>query len=590
MDKNDYFKISTYGNRLRDLDNFRNGFIEYLSNKGLFEIDNLDDLIYFSLKFLYPINKNLRNTEKSIENKAGEVLDYFKIKTLKPSSIIKHGASGKMEVITNDEKIKQSYKQRYLEDILRLKTVPKPIYNDLKLKTEEHLKKISFNIQYYSNLEFIKDFRENDRKPSKHEERTQLDFYFRCIDEQQKILSFIHNGDLRDRAIAKSTLYLKFIPSSFILGFHDFPYYSSRTYAEGYFNHNSISKSAHRINDLPDEEMYKMENLYEKDKSKFYNLYFKSNSKLQIFEEIENYLAVLPLSDDRKKIIDELRYLFKNKRWISFYGLALSQIEGIFSEMIKYISSKKAQNKSLFYKVDVLREFYILSAFYFDYFQYYIPNLRNKYSHGILSGEEKKDINSFDLLTDIRFLLKVFTELDSPYINLTNTMSKPNYQITSIDDIVIIFQLINLLKPEHKKELKSKLEVFFQLQLIENNHLLYLLYESKDEINLKILNFSTWFEYIFNYKINIINATYQEIRDFLTVEENLNLLKEESFVWDDGIQKLYFYNQFYCNYKTKLSAVISSNHKQIIEDIFINNKAVLNKISFIHNLITNKPQ
>ncbi|WP_210150740.1 hypothetical protein [Chryseobacterium scophthalmum] len=586
MDKNDYFKISTYGNRLRDLDNFRNGFLEYLSSKGLFEIDTLDDLIYFSLKLLYPVNKNLRNTEKSIENKAGEVLDYFKIQTLKPSSIIKYGTSGQMEVITNDEKIKQSYRQRYLEDILRLKTIPKPIYSDLKLKAEEHLKKISFNIQYYSSLEFIKDFRENDRKPSKHDERTQLDFYFRCIDEQQRILSFIHSGDLRDRALARSTLYLKFIPSSFILGFHDFPYYSSHEYAEGYFNHNLISKSAHRINEFSDQEMDKMENLYEKDKRRFYNLYFKNNNKLQIFKDIEYYLTILPLSDDRKKIIDELKHLFKNKRWISFYGLALSQIEGIFSEMIKYINSKKAQNKSLFYKVDVLREFYILSTFYFDYFQYHIPNLRNKYSHGILSGEERKDVNSFDLLTDIRFLLKVFTELDSPYINLTNTMSKQNYQITSIDDIVILFKLINLLKPEHKKELKEQLEHFFHSQLIENDYLVYLLYESKDDINLKILNFSTWFENIFNYRINIINSTYHEIEDFFTIPENFNLLKEESFLWEDGIQKLHFYNLFYSNYKTRLSAVISSDHKQIIEDIFIDNKGILSKISFIHNLIT----
>lgn len=580
---NKLINIDEYKKSIRDLDRFRNNLLEHLGNNELFELDSLDEIIFYSLNSLYPINKNLKNTEKSIEQKAGDVLEHFRMKKLLKASITKY--EGDKEVTsTNDDKIKQSYKQRYLEDILRLKEVPKPIYRSLKVKAEKHLLKINSNIQYYSNLKFIKDFKEKDVKPSNHIDRTCLDYYFRCIEEQQKIIDFIFGGGMRDRAIAKSTLFPKFIPVSFILGFNDYPYYSSNEYSKSYFNHNLIDKSAHRIDEFDYDEADKMEILYNADKKKFYKQYFKRKSKNEIFNEIDFNLNLLPITVDRKAIIEELKYLFNRKRWISFYGLALSQIEGVFSEMLEYINSNSISDKSLFYKVNSLRDFYNLSTFYFDYFQYHIPQLRNKYSHGILDGGEKEELNSFDLLLDIKFLLKVFTELESPYIKLTNMILKQDYQISTIDDIVITFELINSLKPLHKRELKDKLDNFYKIQLIDNKHLEFIIYGIKEDLSNKLNSLINSFDKAFNGKISILENNYKEIQDFFKVESNVELFNDEMSIYETNIQNIHFYNLFYKNYSKKIVSV-DSELKSLIEKTFKPDIEIINKFSFLCSLL-----
>lgn len=583
MKLNKYHNIEDYKKSLRDLDRFRNDFLKYLGNNQLFELDNLDEIIYLSLKSLYPINKNLKQTQKSIEEKAGEVLEHFKMKRLKEASLMRIGDDGREIISTNQDMINQSYKQRYLKHILRLKEAPKPHYNSLKIEAENHLLKINSNIQYYSNLKFIKDFKEKDKRPSAHLERTYLDYYFRCIDEQQKIIDFIFDGSLKDRAIAKSTVYPKFIPVSFILGFNDFPYYSAHEYTDSYFNHNLIDKSAHRTGEFPYDEVDKMEFIYNNDKHKFYKLYFKKIGKTEIFREIDYNLNLLPLTTDRKEIIEELKYLFTRKRWVSFYGLALSQIEGIFSEMLKYINSNNISDKSLFNKVDSLRDFYVASKYYFDYFQYHIPQLRNKHSHGILDGGEKEELNSFDLLLDIKFLLKVFTELDSPYISLTNTISKQDYQISTIDDIAILFELINALRPEYKKELKDRLDNFFNIQLIENKHLEYILYGVNEDFSNKINNLTVGFDKAFNGKISLLENNYKEIQEYFIDKKNVEVLNDEMYLYQTNLQNFKFYNIFYKNFK-KLPN-IDSELKNLIEKTFKNNIDILNKSSFLLSLI-----
>lgn len=50
-------------------------------------------------------------------------------------------------------------------------------------------------------------------------------------------------------------------------------------------------------------------------------------------QELRFYLSYLPMQNERKPPFDELEKLFKIKRWISYYCLALTQIEGLFSEM-----------------------------------------------------------------------------------------------------------------------------------------------------------------------------------------------------------------------------------------------------------------
>ncbi|MCF6131113.1 hypothetical protein [Flavobacterium wongokense] len=578
------FNLDDYKKSVWDLDRFRKDFLAHLGNNKLFEYDNLDEIIYHSLEMLHPINKKLKNTEKSIEQMAGVVLDHFRHKNIKEASIYRIGDGVKELVSTSKDIMAQPYKKRYLEHILRLKKVPKPIYEDLKNDAETHLLNINQNIQYYTNLKFIKEFKEKDKKPSNHSERTCLDYYFRCNEEQQKIIDFIFGGGLKERAIAKSTLYPISIPTSFILGHYDFPYYSAYEYSRGYFNHNLIDKCGHRLTEFPMDNENSMEKLYESDKRKFYKLYFRKYDKNEVFREIDYHLSLLPLSTDRKAIIEELKYLINRKRWISFYGLALSQIEGIFSEMLKYINSNKISEKSLFYKVNSLRDFYNLSTYYFDYFQYHIPELRNKYSHGVLDGGEKENLNSFDLLLDIKFLLKVFTELESPYIRLSNIVLKQDYQINTIDDVSIMFDLINALKPEHRKELKEKLDAFFKMQLIENCHLEYLLYSVSEDINNRANSLKEAFDKTFAGKVSLSESSYIEMKEYFNDEKNIEILNDEMRMYDTQFENYHLFNVFYKNYNKKLPK-LNVELRKLIEKVFKTDFDLLNKSSLLFSLM-----
>lgn len=578
------FNIKDYKRNFRDLDRFRYDFLQYLGNYGLFEYENLDDIVFFSLQSLSLISESLVNTNESIEEKAGEVLAYFKMKKVLKSSISKLDDQGRLvNKITNESERIQSYKNRYLNDILRLKYAPGPIYKKLRKEGEEHLLKINSNIKYYLGLKFIKDFIEKDNRPSKHIERTCLDYYFRCIGEQQKIIDFVFGDGLKNRAVVKSTLYPKFIPLIYIIGLKDFPYYSAEEYTEGYFNHNLINKCAHRISKFSYEEAEEMETFYKEDKIQFYKKYFRIYPSDEIFREVDFYLGLLPLNEDRRGIIMELKYLFERKRWISFYGLALTQIEGIFTEMLNYINASSVSDKSLFYKVNSLRNFYTLSNYYFDYFQYYIPELRNKYSHGVLEGGEKENLNSYDLLLDIKFLLEVFTELESPYINLTNMILKHDYQLNSIDEVVLTFELINALQPKHKLELADKIDRFYKIQLIDNKHLEFMIHGIHEELNSKISTLTEAFDKIYNGKISILENNYKEISVFFDLKENVEMLKDEFIIHDDLLQNVRSYNIFYKNYKKVKS--IDADLQIFIERVFKPEKDTINKISYLASII-----
>lgn len=134
-----------------------------------------------------------------------------------------------------------------------------------------------------------------------------------------------------------------------------------------------------------------------------------------------------------------------------------------------------------------------------------------------------------------------------------------------------------------KKELKQKINDFFNLQLINNEHLEFLLYGTKDDIEAKTSHFLNFIEKIFGYKINFLKSNYNEIEDFFKDKINFDLLIDEIFIIEENIQKLYFYNIFHKNYSKKLPS-IKSDLKEKIENIFKENKDILNKITLIYNL------
>lgn len=557
-------KLENYPSYIKNGDKFRKDLFKSLGEL-LFSLSTLDEIIFCSLKYIYPISKSLRNTPTSIENHCGKVLEHFQIKTVLDAKLI--DIDTKRVISDNSLEKLKSCKQRYLENILMLKEIPKYNYTNLKINVENHLKNIIIEINYYDSLKFISDFKKDNINPSSQQEKTYLHYYLRCINEQQKILSYLYSDDIKNRAIFKSTKHIIDIPYWNNWHYNDYPYKSASPNSKKYFNHNYISKSEHRLGEFPFNTENELDNLYINDKEKFYQRYFKTKPIKEIIENINYYLSVLPLEPNRIIIIKELISLFKQKKWSSFYVLSLSQVEGISNDMIKYVeSSKKISQKSLFYKVNGLREFHILSESYFDYFQYYIPELRNRFMHGGIDETISNKINSYDLLTDLLFLLKVFDELESPYVQITKTITKNQFIFSTIEDVTIFLISIKSLNHENYKEIKDRLNHYLIQNLIDNSHLEQILTELSKSLNRSLEKFKTLIA--IELSIDIEKESLEKIKKIIDNSDKKKLfISNLSYIYEieqTHIQHSYLFYKYHKKYLPFLDDAL----KDKIENIY----------------------
>lgn len=227
---------------------------------------------------------------------------------------------------------------------------------------------------------------------------------------------------------------------------------------EEYFDLNKIDTCGHRVRNFPLREGKELEKEYLRDKAKFYSLYFEQQAPSEIFQSLKFHLAHLPLKRNRLPIFKELERLFAEERWLSFYALALPQVEGLFTEMEATVFSK-VKGKSLSDKVENIRPFHDYSQFSFDYYQYIVPVLRNKFMH---SGyDEVSDVNAFDILTDLEHLINIFYQLNDPMVKIKAIHVKRNPQyFVSFEEFAQYFYLLARLKPPQRQEYKTDIETF----------------------------------------------------------------------------------------------------------------------------------
>lgn len=400
--------------------------------------------------------------------------------------------------------------------------VPAQAYKQLLYEVNNDLKSISELIKRYENKTCIQRFIKDNEIPKSHEDRIIYDFYKRCINERIEILNYQLYG-LKNRAIIKS----KNTPSwlnnfwSFSEIFNDRPYHFARPYSIHFFDSNRIDLSGHRIADFSISDAHKMQKLYPENKNKFYKIYFKKNSVEQHFQNFKFYLPHLPFLKDRSLIFLELIKLFKAKRWISFYALALPQVEGLFSEMCSVVTPEKdLSQKSLTQKVNTLRPFHNLSTSYFDYYQYHIPLQRNRFSH--TGFDEDFKLKSFDLIVDLSHLLKVFYELDNPLVKVKKLHTRQNFEdFISIKDFVDYFKLLNELKVQQKKDVKIDSDIFEKKFLSQECSIDYSCYEMLQKLPDEVKEFVEYINTSLSSKS--ISLKFEALR----IPEIENLLQDE---------------------------------------------------------------
>lgn len=353
---------------------------------------------------------------------------------------------------------------RFLYYFLDFKGLPGIYREQLESKVKSDLEEISYYIARYEEIDFIK----KGETPRNHNQKTQSDFYKRCLTEKEKIENHLANG-INDRALSKARRDNMWGFVELMLDeFKDRPYRIPNPKSKEYFDLDSIDKVGHRLGEITSIEGRELKKLYKTDKALFYEELEKYIPDSQVLSTMLQQLEFLPyISEQRKLIFSELIELYSTNKWFGFYALGMTQIEGLFTEMCKMCDPNyNNPYASLPDKVNTLRPFHPYSENRFDYFQYHLPTLRNRFLHFGIDGKEKIKILCKEILFDLAKVVSIFATLtiDANWL-LRLIRERDVVKFLSIKDFCSYFKLIQSVKSKKQfayfeKEIKSLNETY----------------------------------------------------------------------------------------------------------------------------------
>jgi len=443
--------LTDYPNNTGGLADLRGALFDALGGT-LFKADNWLSLAFYALQKVSEVG-DIENNQDSIDQAAGKVLSHFDINDNEDYSLF-------LENNVAIPELKNAPRTRtFLNFILYLEKLPSEVFQSLEAKVKEHLTEITALVEWYEGQPAIQTYLKEQRKPDNHEDGILYDFYSRCIDEQRKILKYFLNG-IKERALHKAYV----IPMglgplfSFSERYRDYPYKFPHHNGQEYFDCRLIDQVGHRLSEIPIRQSRDLEKLYATNKEEFYKQLFVIKPIPQIFQSIEFHLRFVPLQHDRKAIFIELKLLFNNEQWMAFYALALPQVEGLFTDMVELVNPDKKQ-KSLPLKVKLIRPFHDLSEAYFDYYQYHVPRLRNKFMH--TGYDEDFKTKCYDLLTDLDHLVRTFYELKNSSVRIKRLLTRRDpTDFLGHQEFAQYFALLDNLPDKQSKAITKDIEQF----------------------------------------------------------------------------------------------------------------------------------
>jgi hypothetical protein len=513
------------------------------------------ELIFYTLKQIYPINIHLNYTDKSIDKGCEKILSYFGFFDESDTKIFVVDSNGK-EINLESEENNKSNLDIFCKDILQLDFLPYVKYRYLQNRVDKDLRNISDLIFSYEQKAIIKRLLKTNARPHKQKERMYYDFYQRCLSERINILNY-KIYDLLPNALKQSRGTHGMIDNmAFIHKSNDVPYHFGKVFYERYFDAEKIDLVSHRVGDFDLHIIGKLFLYYRRNKGKFYRIYFKLKPAIECFTRIKTLLNKLEILKKRMVIFDEMEILFKSKKWIGFYALALPQIEGLFSEMCYLLSLNDTLSFSLSKKVEKVRPFYSLNKVYFDYFQYFIPLQRNKFTH--IGYDEDFKLKSYDMLTDILFLLETIFELENPVINLANIIDgKKKYYFKDITEFNEYFGIVTHIYKSQKE--KIRIEMLQKVKEFEANKLCKM--QETENVCIYIMdNIESTLR-----KFNKLNLNFTKIGDLL---KNSIRFKEVKEMFDSNLyylKSLKEYKMFLSEFTFHLSGINQEYYSKLCD-------------------------
>lgn len=569
-----FISLKDRGDTGKDAVNIQSKIRENLG-KAIFSFQDFQTLQFQALRQITDVRRSVKNQPDSIAKAIDKVMFHF---DFPKTAVKKINAQNQLEEIKS-KKVETNV-DLFNYWILGFDTNPYNELQYLKNSVESHLRFILEVIEKYENKTFIQLYNQDKKNPGDNFERMLLDFYKRCTKERDLILNYYLNG-IEDRAIYKANTKLGLSSFVFNTAFNDFPYRSWMIYRDQYFDYEKINKVAHRCYGVSISD--DLEAVYYKNKQKFYNKLFKIKPVSQIFSNIDFHYDHIPHNNDRKTIFLELRKLFKARRWLAFFALALPQVEGLFTEMLSTVSPDD-KGKSLSEKVKKVRPSYMLSEAYFDYYQYMITDLRNKFAHTGFETDLK--LKCYDLLTDLEHILQVYYELDHPMIKVKRLIKQRNStDFIGYREFSQFFELVNKLHPTQKTEIKLDLDDFINNFLTVHCQLEYIVEEASINTRKLVKDFIHRIEKTTDSsKIasEFESRNLSEVK--LVIEQNKVELARLSRFQNDKFDELYALRNFNAALKKYFHNWISEGKKAFFEVIKQNDSKIKNLLE-LKNLI-----
>jgi len=387
-------------------------------------------------------------------------LNRLRIKTLDENDVFIIGKKGiakvflqsllKLPLETIFTEVETAYKESSSEDnipknseefwafiekkYLYLEKEPKSVFIELSLQVADDLQKIAKNLEYISSeRKIIEEKKMEYGRLSANERyyRNQLDYFEnKNIVARNEIVDFMAT-DIKSYAIKKSAPKSSF---SFSLGFmfKESPYRFGRSFflhSYDSYDVRSLNEYSNKFLDLPFSSYKEIIEECKKSPENFKDFAYQyivgiPDSLPSVNEKLEKLVRESHILARRKQVISTMLRHFEAKDYISFVSIAPLQIEGIFADICREIgvSENQLDISSLNDKLHHING-KINSFFYFEYYSFKFPVLRNLVAHGGLVDGELED-------TAIHLMLDLL-----PVCELTVSEELPiNYALTVLDE------------------------------------------------------------------------------------------------------------------------------------------------------------
>ncbi len=310
---------------------------------------------------------------------------------------------------------------------------PKSMFTELSFQVADDLGKIAKNLEYIlSKRKILEEKKIEHGRLSANERyyRNQLDYFEnKNIVARHEIVDFM-STDIKSYAIKKSAPKSRFsLPLDFM--FNESPYRFGRTFffrSYDSYDVRSLDEYSNKFTDLSVSSYKELIEECRKSPENFkeiahYYIAGVPGSIPSVSEKLEKLVGESHILTRRKQVISTMLRHFETKDYISFVSIAPLQIEGIFADICREIgvSENQLDISSLNDKLHHI-DGKINSFFYFEYYSFKFPVLRNLVAHGGLVDGELED-------TAVHLMLDLL-----PVCELTVSEELPiNYALTVVD-------------------------------------------------------------------------------------------------------------------------------------------------------------